>query len=74
VVQFQMTGNGPTIVSHSAINPRDGTGVNGNGQAPFNGQCSTTPAAGTIGVLQNDVLQAMVIRSGCESAEDGQDQ
>ena len=52
IVKFEMTGNGPYIVSQSAINPSDGTGVNGDGQTPFNGQVFYNPVAGTIGALQ----------------------
>jgi hypothetical protein len=55
IVQFQMTGNGPYMVAQSAINPSDGTGVNGAGvgiPAPFTGQVFTNPGAGTLGTLQ----------------------
>jgi hypothetical protein len=52
VVKFQMTGNGPMIISASAINPADGTGVNADGAAPFKGQVFYNPGAGTLGVLQ----------------------
>ena len=52
VVKFQMTGNGPMIVSKSAINPSDGTGVNADGEAAFAGQIFYNPGAGTLGVLQ----------------------
>ncbi len=51
VVKFQMTGNGPVIVSPSAINT-DGTGVNVDGEAAFQGQVFYNPGAGTLGVLQ----------------------
>jgi len=51
VVKFQMTGNGPLIVSPSAINT-DGTGVNADGSPAFNGQIFYNPGAGTLGVLQ----------------------
>jgi hypothetical protein len=51
VVKFQMTGNGPMIVSNSAINT-DGTGVNADGSPAFNGQIFYNPGAGTLGVLQ----------------------
>src|SRR5664279_784769 len=43
VVKFQMTGNGPMIVSQSAINPSDGTGVNADGEAAFTGQVFYNP-------------------------------
>ena len=56
VVKFQMTGNGPYIVSQSAINPADGTGVNGDGQAAFSGQAFYNPSAGTLGTLQRRVF------------------
>jgi hypothetical protein len=52
VVKFQMTGNGPTIVSSSAINPADGTGVNADGAAAFSGQIFYNPGPGTLGPLQ----------------------
>jgi len=52
VVKFRMTGNGPMIISQSAINSNDGTGVNTDGEAPFAGQVFFNPAAGTIGGLQ----------------------
>jgi len=52
VVKFQMTGNGPMIVSPSAISPADGTGVNVDGEPAFNGQIFSNPGAGTLGVLQ----------------------
>jgi hypothetical protein len=53
IVKFQMTGNGPYIISSSAINPNDGTGVNGDNNAgAFPGQVFFNPSAGTLGVLQ----------------------
>ena len=55
VVQFQMTGNGPYMVAQSAINPSDGSGVNGAGVGlppPFTGQVFANPGAGTLGTLQ----------------------
>ena len=52
VVKFQMTGDGPMIVSKSAINPDDGTGVNVDGDPFFQGQIFSNPSAGTLGVLQ----------------------
>lgn len=51
-VKFQMTGNGPYMISQSAINPADGTGVNNDGSPPFTGQVFFNPGAGTLGVLQ----------------------
>jgi hypothetical protein len=56
IVNFQMTGNGPYIVSQSAINPNDGTGTNNVGEAPFTGQVFSNPGAGTIGALQRRVF------------------
>jgi hypothetical protein len=52
IVNFQMTGSGPMIISQSAINPSNGTGVNNDGSQPFNGQVFFNPGAGTLGVLQ----------------------
>jgi hypothetical protein len=55
IVKFQMTGNGPYMITQSAINPNDGTGANGSGvalSAPFAGQEFYNPAAGTLGSLQ----------------------
>jgi hypothetical protein len=52
VVKFQMTGNGPMVISPSAINPANGTGVNVDGSAPFQGQVFYNPTAGTLGTLQ----------------------
>jgi len=52
VVKFQMTGNGPMIVSQSAINPADGSGANADGEANYPGQIFSNPGAGTLGVLQ----------------------
>ena len=52
VVKFQMTGNGPMMITQSAINAADGTGVNTDGEAAFSGQIFFNPGAGTLGVLQ----------------------
>jgi hypothetical protein len=52
IVKLQMTGNGPYMISQSAINPADGTGVNNDGSPPFTGQVFFNPGAGTLGVLQ----------------------
>jgi hypothetical protein len=52
IVKFQMTGNGPMVVSSSAINPADGTGVTALGLTPFQGQVFSNPGAGGLGVLQ----------------------
>ncbi len=52
VVKFQMTGNGPMIVSTAAINPADGTGVNTDGQPGFAGQVFSNPDPGNLGTLQ----------------------
>jgi len=51
LVNFQMTGNGPMIVSPSAIN-KDGTGVNADGSPAFQGQVFYNPAPGSLGPLQ----------------------
>lgn len=51
IVKFQMTGNGPMMITKSAINT-DGTGVNTDGEPNFTGQIFSNPAAGTLGVLQ----------------------
>jgi hypothetical protein len=52
VVKFQMTGNGPMMITQSAINATNGTGVNTDGAPAFNGQVFFNPGAGTLGVLQ----------------------
>ena len=52
VVKFQMTGNGPMIVSASAINPADGTGTNTLLDQPYAGQIFSNPPAGSLGVVQ----------------------
>ncbi len=52
VVKFQMTGNGPLMISPSAINSSDGTGVNTDGEPAFPGQVFFNPGAGTLGGLQ----------------------
>ena len=52
VVKFQMTGNGPMMITQSAINATNGTGVNTDGAPAFNGQIFFNPGAGTLGVLQ----------------------
>jgi Carboxypeptidase regulatory-like domain len=52
VVKFQMTGNGPMIISPSAINPANGSGVADPGSQPFKGQVFFNPPAGTVGTLQ----------------------
>lgn len=52
LVSFQMTGNGPYIVSQSAINQDDGSGTNSVGTAPFTGQIFSNPTAGNLGTLQ----------------------
>ncbi|MGA3235954.1 MAG: TonB-dependent receptor [Bryobacteraceae bacterium] len=51
VVKYQMTGNGPMMISPSAINPVDGTGVNQDG-TPFSGEVFYNPGPGTLGTLQ----------------------
>jgi Carboxypeptidase regulatory-like domain len=52
VVKFQMTGNGPMIISPSAINSNDGTGVAVDGDPAFNGQVFFNPSPGSLGTLQ----------------------
>jgi hypothetical protein len=52
VVKFQMTGDGPRIISPSAVNPINKSGVADPGAAPFNGQVFFNPGPGTIGTLQ----------------------
>jgi hypothetical protein len=63
IVKFQMTGNGPYMISQSAINPADGTGVNNDGSAPFTGQVFFNPGAGTLGVLQRRLFEGPSILS-----------
>jgi hypothetical protein len=50
VFTYRMTGNGPYMVSASAIGT-DGRAVAPDGSAPFSGQAFFMPAAGTIGQL-----------------------
>ncbi len=52
VVKFQMTGNGPTMVAATAINPNDTTGVSVYGEPAFQGQVFYNPDAGSLGTLQ----------------------
>jgi hypothetical protein len=52
IVQFQMTGNGPTMIGQSAINPADGTGTNDTGSPTYTGQVFSNPTAGNLGTLQ----------------------
>lgn len=58
-LQFRMTGNGPYIVSQSAI------GADGRGVAPvgsvFQGQIFTNPTAGTIGELQRRMFTGLPV-------------
>jgi len=63
IVKFQMTGNGPYMISQSAINPVDGTGVSSPGTAPFQGQVFFNPGAGTLGVLQRRLFDGPSIFS-----------
>lgn len=51
-VSYRMTGNGPMMVSPSAISPADGSGVNAPGDPAFPGQVFYNPGAGTLGALQ----------------------
>ncbi len=52
VVKLQMTGNGPMMVSPSAISAADGTGVNAPGAPAFAGQVFYNPGPGQLGPLQ----------------------
>ena len=52
IVHFQMTGNGPIMIAHSALNPADGSGVSSPGDAPFAGEIFSNPGPGTLGELQ----------------------
>jgi hypothetical protein len=52
VVKFQMTGSGPMMVAATAINHKDTTGVNADGDAAFQGQVFFNPDAGALGTLQ----------------------
>ncbi|HUK17939.1 MAG TPA: TonB-dependent receptor [Bryobacteraceae bacterium] len=52
IVSYQMTGNGPMIISPSAINPANGSGVANLGDPAFSGEVFFNPGAGTVGVLQ----------------------
>jgi hypothetical protein len=47
VTGFRMTGNGPSVIAKSAINPVNGTGVGG-----FTNQVFTAPADNTLGNLR----------------------
>jgi hypothetical protein len=49
---LRMTGDGPYFIAASAINPDDGSGVAGDGEAPFTGQAFYHPDPGTVGALQ----------------------
>lgn len=51
VVGFYMIGNGPWMVSQSALNSADGCGVQPDGRAPFQGQIFYNPGAGELGSL-----------------------
>jgi hypothetical protein len=52
IVSYRMTGNGPMIISPSAINTANGSGVANLGEAPFAGEVFYNPGPGNIGVLQ----------------------
>jgi hypothetical protein len=52
IVKFEMTPIGPTMVSFSAINPADFSGVNADGDPRFTGQVFTNPEPGQVGTLQ----------------------
>lgn len=51
IVKYQITGNGPMIISPSAVNPIDGSGVN-QGGPPFTGEAFFNPGPGALGTLQ----------------------
>lgn len=51
ILRFQMTGNGPYMITPSAIGP-DGRGVVTLGQSEFQSEVFTNPTAGNIGQLQ----------------------
>jgi hypothetical protein len=48
---FFMTGNGPSFINPSVINP-DGLGASPDGTAPFQGQIFFNPGPGELGTLQ----------------------
>lgn len=52
IVGFYMTGNGPYMISRSAIDPATGRGTAADGRAAFNGQAFYNPGPGQIGSLQ----------------------
>ena len=52
IVHFRMTGNGPVEIAPSALNPADGSGVAGPGEAAFSGEIFSNPGPGTLGGLQ----------------------
>ncbi len=71
VVNFQMTGNGPMIVSPSAINPADGTGVDADGSPNFTGQVFSNPTAGNAGrAAAPPVFRPVDLQHRYEPAED----
>jgi hypothetical protein len=53
-LSYQMTGNGPYMVTPSALNRSGQAAVAGG--TPFSGQLFVTPPAGTIGTLQKRIL------------------
>jgi hypothetical protein len=63
IVKLQITGAGPYMISQSAINPADGTGVTTDGTPPFTGQVFLNPSAGTLGVLQRRLFDGPSIFS-----------
>src|SRR5262249_58443427 len=71
IVKFQMTGNGPMIVSQSAINSADGTVVNNDGYPQFTGQAFFNPPAGTLGTLQRRLFDGPWTFNIFFQAEDG---
>jgi hypothetical protein len=51
IIGFQMTGNGPIMISRSVVGS-DGRAVAADGAAPFAGQVFFHPPAGDVGTLQ----------------------
>jgi hypothetical protein len=73
IVSFQMTGNGPMMITQSAINATDGTGVNTDGAPAFQGQVFSNPGAGTLGVLQRRLPGARDLQHRPPPEEDDRD-
>ncbi len=56
VVRFRMTGDGPFYIAASAINERDNSGQNVDGEDPFPGQVFFHPGPGEVGTLQRRIF------------------